>query len=355
MSPRPVLDLQGVGKSYRGKAAVRDAALSVAPGEILAVVGPSGCGKTTLLRLIAGLERPDGGSIRCDGGDLSGVPTHKRRIGFMFQDYALFPHLSVGANVGFALRGPAAVRAERVRELLARVRLDGFTGRSVESLSGGEAQRVALARSLAAAPRVLLLDEPLGALDVLLRRELAVDLGETLRKVGMTSVYVTHDQEEAFSLADRVAVMNGGRILQAGTAGEVIRRPATRFVASFLSLGALVPGAVRREGDAWSISTEMGTYRFREAFEAGTGDGFLLIRPAAVLQDDSADGLRAAVVSARSLPPGDRVLLRLGRDVLLECPWPLCGSSARGLPAAGSVLGVRLDADSLGFVPGDGL
>jgi ABC-type Fe3+/spermidine/putrescine transport system ATPase subunit len=352
-----LLELHGIRKSYLGSPAVRDMDLAVHSGEILSVVGPSGCGKTTLLRLIAGLERPDAGSILCAGEDLAGVPPHLRRIGFMFQDYALFPHLSVGANIRFGLHHDGMDRRRRdgrVRDLLDLIRLDGFEDRAVDSLSGGEAQRVALARSLAPSPRLLLLDEPLGALDIQLRRKLVADIGGTLRRIGMTSVYVTHDQEEAFGLADRVAVMNGGKLLQIGTASEVIRHPATRFVASFLALGAIVPGTVRQAGRGWTIGTDLGSFELEGPPPTAEGNGFLLIRPPALELAEEGEGLEASILAAESLPAGDRATVRLADGICLECPWPLRGATSRILPQPGMTIRIRLDSCGLALVPDDG-
>jgi ABC-type Fe3+/spermidine/putrescine transport system ATPase subunit len=355
-----LLSLHGLRKTFAGFPAVREVDLAVRRGEILAVVGPSGCGKTTLLRLIAGLESPDEGSILCDGEDLAGIPPHRRRIGFMFQEYALFPHLSVEANVRFGLRGKGMSRTqreERLQALLDLVRLPGFAGRGVEDLSGGEQQRVALARSLAASPRLLLLDEPIGALDIPLRRDLLADLRSALKRIGMTSVYVTHDQEEAFALADRVAVMNAGSILQIGSAAEVIRGPVTPFVASFLELGALVPGFIRRDPGGFRIETEIGTYAMEGVPGTAEGRGFLLVRPPAVEFRRDGEGVEALVLAAQSLPAGDRLSIRLGgpskngAPAVVQCPWPPGGQM---LPQPGQRIRVLLDPRGLALLAGDG-
>ncbi len=206
-----------------------DATLALADGDVLAVLGPSGSGKSTLLRAVAGLEPTTAGRICWDGADLAGVPTHKRGFALMFQDGQLFTHLTVARNIGYALRLRRTPRApERVRELLALVGLEGYGDRLPGTLSGGERQRVALARSLAVSPRMLLLDEPLSALDAGLRERLAADLRDILREAGTTALMVTHDHEEAFAVADKLAVMRGGRIVQQGEISEVWRAPPTR-------------------------------------------------------------------------------------------------------------------------------
>jgi thiamine transport system ATP-binding protein len=250
-----VLEVQGVVVTYAGGAdgdgsrAVDGVDLTVGDGEIVCVLGPSGSGKSTLLRAIAGLEPLAAGRIRRDGVDLAGVPTHRRNLGLMFQDHALFPHRDVLGNVAFGLRmhdvakGEAAVRA---RAALARVGLAGFEHRSVRELSGGEQQRVALARALAPEPGLLMLDEPLGSLDRALRDRLVVELRELLVRLGTSSLFVTHDHDEALAIADRVAVMHDGRIEQVGPTVDVWRRPATEFVARFL--GWNVTGLARPDG-----------------------------------------------------------------------------------------------------------
>jgi thiamine transport system ATP-binding protein len=230
-----MLGLRDVSVSYGGKPAVVDVSLDLADGQVLAVLGPSGCGKSTLLRAVAGLEPVTTGSVSWDGADLAGVPTHKRGFALMFQDGQLFGHLTVARNVGYALR----LRRERdietrVEELLALVGLEGYGGRLPGTLSGGERQRVALARSLAVQPRLLLLDEPLSALDAGLRQRLAAELRGILRAAGTTALMVTHDHEEAFTVADRIAVMRDGRVVQQGPIDDVWRRPADPDTALFL-------------------------------------------------------------------------------------------------------------------------
>lgn len=227
-------------------AAVDDVSLVVAPGEVCAVLGPSGSGKSTLLRAVAGLEPLASGHVRWEGHDLARVPPHRRGFALMFQDGQLFPHLSVAGNVGYALRvrrRAARERRARVAELLALVGLDGYADRAPAELSGGERQRVALARSLAAEPRLLLLDEPLAALDRHLRERLADDLAGILREAGTTALLVTHDAEEAFAVADRMAVMRDGRVVQTGDLDEVWRAPADPWTAGFIGYATVLEAA----------------------------------------------------------------------------------------------------------------
>ena len=234
---------------FEGEAVVDGASLDVSAGEIVTVLGPSGCGKTTLLRVIAGLQTPGEGRVLLDGDDLAGVPPHRRGVGLVFQDHALFPHRDVFGNVSFGLRmqGDSAAEIEtRTRGLLELVGLTGYERRSIGTLSGGEQQRVALARALAPKPRLLLLDEPLGSLDRLLRDRLLDDLARLFGELGQTAVYVTHDQGEAFALGDRVAVMRQGRIVQIATPDELWERPADAEVARFLGITNLHDGALVR-------------------------------------------------------------------------------------------------------------
>ena len=239
------LRLSGLVKRYGDLTAVRDVDLEVAPGEFFSLLGPSGCGKTTLLRLVAGFERPTAGQIYLDGEDLSETPPHKRNVNTVFQSYALFPHLDVGENVGFGLRFRSLPRAEigeRVRHALELVQMEGMIDRRPTRLSGGQQQRVALARALVLDPAVLLLDEPLGALDAQLKRTLRVELKRIQERVGITFVYVTHDQEEALALSDRMCVMHEGTIRQLGPPREVYEEPASAFVADFLGVSNVIDG-----------------------------------------------------------------------------------------------------------------
>ncbi len=241
-----MLDVEGLTVAFGDTVAVAEVSLQLPQGQVLAVLGPSGCGKSTLLRALAGLEPPRAGRVRFAGEDLTGTPTHRRGFALMFQDGQLFGHLSVAGNVGYPLRlrhVPRRDRESRVAELLELVGLPGYAERSPATLSGGERQRVALARALAVRPRLLLLDEPLSALDRGLRERLATDLHDILRALGTTALLVTHDHEEAFAVADRLAVMRAGCLVQQGTLEEVWRNPADAETARFLGYAAVLEGA----------------------------------------------------------------------------------------------------------------
>jgi len=264
--PTAAVGLRGLRKEFPGKppvVAVQGVDLEIADGEFFSMLGPSGSGKTTVLKLIAGFEEPTAGSVELGGRDVSAVPAHRRDVNTVFQDYALFPHMDVLQNVEYGLRVkkvPRAERRTRAREALDQVRLAGHEDRRPSQLSGGQRQRVALARALVNRPRVLLLDEPLGALDLKLREQMQVELKAIQREVGITFLFVTHDQEEALTLSDRIAVFDAGRIVQVGTAAEVYEHPATAFVAGFVGTSNLVRGEVAltlvgREG-AHSIRPE---------------------------------------------------------------------------------------------------
>ncbi|MBV8762460.1 MAG: sulfate ABC transporter ATP-binding protein [Deltaproteobacteria bacterium] len=233
------VEIEALSKAFGEYPALDAVTLTIPEGELVALLGPSGSGKTTLLRAIAGIEVPEAGRVKFGGIDVTEVPIQRRQIGFVFQDYALFEHMNVGDNIAFGLsvrRAPREEIAARVRELLALIQLDGLAGRMPRELSGGQRQRVALARALAPRPRLLLLDEPFGALDARVRRELRRWLRRLHDELHITSVFVTHDQDEAFAVADRVAVMNQGRVEQVGTPADVRGQPATAFVREFLDV-----------------------------------------------------------------------------------------------------------------------
>lgn len=232
-----ILSLQGVSKSFGQGDVLRGIGLDVRRGEFLTLLGPSGCGKTTTLRIIAGLTIPDTGKVFLDGRDVTLLPPEKRSVNTVFQNYALFPHMNVAANIGYGLRvrkTPPAILRDKVREMLALVQLEGFDQRMPAQLSGGQRQRVAIARALVCNPALLLLDEPLGALDLQLRRQMQLELKRLQEKLGITFIYITHDQEEALNMSDRIAVMNLGQFEQIGTPGEIYEQPHTLFVAQFI-------------------------------------------------------------------------------------------------------------------------
>jgi iron(III) transport system ATP-binding protein len=312
------LELRGLHKSFGEVEAVAGIDLHVEAGGICALLGPSGCGKTTALRLIAGLERPDSGSIALGGRELSGsagfVPPEKRRIGMVFQDYALFPHLDVAGNVGYGL-GRAA-DPSRIAEVLALVGLEGVAGRPVHELSGGQQQRVALARALAPTPALVLLDEPFSNLDAALRERLREEVREIIHAAGVTALFVTHDQAEALSIAERVAVMREGRIEQAGTPEEVYFRPDSRWVAGFLGEIEILPG---RAGEG-HVEHELGR---TPVGEQPDGDVDVLIRPESIAigMTGPADAVQAEVIDRRFYGHDQLVQLRLrsGREIRARC------------------------------------
>ncbi|MCL8026165.1 ABC transporter ATP-binding protein [Nocardioides bruguierae] len=334
-----MLSIEGVSIAYEGTPAVRDVDLTVADGEVLAVLGPSGCGKSTLLRAVAGLE-PALGRIAWDGRDLARTPTHRRGFALMFQDGQLFDHLTVARNVGYALR-VRRVRgrrvAERVEELLDLVGLAGYGERLPGTLSGGERQRVALARSLAAQPRLLLLDEPLSALDAGLRERLAGDLRDILRRAGTTTLLVTHDHEEAFTVADRMAVMREGRVVQQGALAEVWREPVDAWTALFLGYARVLTGPA---ASALLAAADV----------TATGER-VAVRRSALVADDGGP-LRARVRSVRATPVQTRLVVDLeGPDGAPLGEADAVADLGRGV-GPGDEVRLRVDPGRLAPLPG---
>ncbi|MGV9348537.1 ABC transporter ATP-binding protein [Streptomyces spiralis] len=330
-----LLGLQAATVRFGGRAALDAVDLAVAEHEIVCVLGPSGSGKSTLLRAVAGLQPLDSGRVLLDGRDQSGVPAHRREVGLMFQDHQLFPQRDVAGNVGFGLRMRGASkgeRAARVGELLDLVGLPGAGARAVAALSGGEQQRVALARALAPRPRLLMLDEPLGQLDRSLRERLVVELRELFGRLGTTVLAVTHDQGEAFALADRVVVMREGRIAQSGTPLEVWQRPADAFVARFLGFENVVEARV--EGEA--AVTPWGKVPVPE--DAPQGARSLVVRPAGVRLVPTDEGLRCRVAARTFKGTHVAVHLQPQDAPRLEAACPL-----RSAPEVGDEVGVEFD------------
>ncbi|MCP4361531.1 MAG: ABC transporter ATP-binding protein [Chloroflexi bacterium] len=368
------LELQSITKIFDSQPVLRDLSLTFSEGEILVLLGPSGCGKTTLLRIMAGLAAPDDGRLLLNNQDLTQIPVYKRNFGFVFQEYALFPHKNVSENVAFGLRMHNWKKAqidERVAQVLDLVGLAGFGSRAIHELSGGEQQRVALARSLAPAPRLILLDEPLGALDRALRERLMLDLRHILKEAssqlgqaeGITAVYVTHDQAEAFAIADRVVVMNQGQIEQIDTPRTLYRQPSTPFVARFLGMENILEGVVTAVSPL-QIRTEMGTFRLSgEAVidEAVT----ILIRPEAarLLQDrelveNRIDGRLTDISFRGRYQIVTATLLNIHRTSLSDCPNKDVRATGENvlkfefdtavrLPAIGAIISLSLAAHGI--------
>ena len=287
--------LESLVKRFGEDVAVDGIDVDMPPGEFFTLVGPSGCGKTTTLRMIAGFERPTSGRILLDGVDVAQTPPHRRNVNTVFQSYALFPHLTVADNVAFGLkykRLSKAERRQRVGEMLERVRLTGFEARKPDRLSGGQQQRVALARALILRPRVLLLDEPLAALDARLRKDLQVELKSLQSEIGVTFVFVTHDQEEALTMSDRIAVMNGGRVEQAGPPQAVYDEPETLFVADFLGVSNLIPAeAGGPDGNGCVLTVGEQRLRAGQGATAARGEVKAMVRPERVrVEPHATDG-----------------------------------------------------------------
>jgi len=340
------LEIRDLHKTYPDGWTLFGISFTLEEEESLCLLGPSGCGKTTLLRLIAGLETPGGGRVLLEGRDVTRLPPHRRSFGLMFQEYALFPQKDVFGNVAFGLRMAGwdrdAVR-ERVEEVLGLVGLGGFERRDVNQLSGGERQRVALARSLAPQPRLLMLDEPLGALDRTLRERLLGELPAILKRVGVTTITVTHDQEEAFAIADRVIVMRDGRMVQQGTPEEVYRRPVSSWVARFLGLTNLLDARVVGPG---RVETVIGTLQVEGQGAACDLELVkLLVRPEAARPGDGGPNRVSGVVAKRAFRGSFySVALRFSGGKVLLFEWP----AGRRAPRVGET--IRLSLDPVGLV-----
>jgi spermidine/putrescine transport system ATP-binding protein len=336
--------------------------LSIAPGEFYSLLGPSGCGKTTLLRIVAGLELPDEGMVRIDGADLSAAPAHRRPVNTVFQSYALFPHLDVQDNVAFGLRmkaRPPAEIAQRVRQALDLVQITALAARRPAELSGGQKQRVALARALVNEPRVLLLDEPLGALDLQLRRHLQGELRALQRRLGITFIHVTHDQEEALALSDRIAVMSAGRIEQVGDARTLYERPSTRFVAGFLGSCNLIElDALTEIAAGCEAASALGPLLIANRPEVDRSEAkprwMAMIRPEHILMapcpaPPQVNGLRGRVASVAYTGAQTRFQVQVA-DQTLEIVQSNAGPTVGGLQPGCEVM-ITLPPESLRILP----
>jgi iron(III) transport system ATP-binding protein len=352
--------VDGVSKRFTHRVkgeiyAARDVRIDVAPGEFLTLLGPSGCGKTTTLRMIAGFEKPDEGRIRFGGQDVTDLPANQRNIGFVFQNYALFPHLSVFENVAYGLqvRGlPATDIARDVADVLKLVGLAGYEHQFSGQLSGGEQQRVALARAIVIRPRVLLFDEPLSNLDAKLRVQMRTEIRELQQRLAITTIYVTHDQEEAMAVSDRIAVMNQGSVVQDGTAEDLYHRPASEFVATFVGRVNLVPGRIVALAGGGASVAALGTVLRANTVRAGlaAGDAVrLVLRPEAIeLVTDSGAALAATVTSRTFL--GEKV------EYVLNCAGtPLLavrgGASPGAAAAVGAAVSLRVAEGAVTVLP----
>ncbi|HET9196710.1 MAG TPA: ABC transporter ATP-binding protein [Solirubrobacterales bacterium] len=355
------VELRSVTKRFGEFVAVDDLSLELGQGEFFTLLGPSGCGKTTTLRMIAGFEQPTEGAIRIEGEDVAGLPPHRRPTNTVFQSYALFPHLSVESNVAFGLKRKKVDKdeiAERVRAELERVGLSSHAKRKPSQLSGGMQQRVALARALVNLPKVLLLDEPLGALDLKLRKGLQVELKRIQREVGITFVYVTHDQEEALTMSDRIAVMNRGRVEQIAAPEEVYNCPATTFVAGFIGVSNLMPGTVAGDGEVrldqgQTISTPTGGFDSGERCHA-------VVRPEKLRVEVGGNGsgpaaglprVEGVVASSLYLGTATQIAVDLGENVRMTVLVPNADEAERQrLPGGGARVALSWEPEHMHLV-----
>ena len=346
----PKVSLRSVDKRFGATVAADRVDLDIEDGEFLTLLGASGCGKTTLMRIVAGFERPDAGRVEIDGRDVTHLPPRARRLGMVFQQYSLFPHLTVAENVGYGPRvqgASARATAERVDEMLALVRLDGLHDRRPAQLSGGQQQRVALARALATRPSVLMLDEPLAALDLKLRRQLQAELKRIHRQSGTTFLFVTHDQEEALFLSDRVAVMRAGRIEQIAAPDVLYGQPVNAFVADFVGDIRFLDGAHDPAAGVVRLGADL---RVPVSLDRAAGPVRLAVRPEQVtlLPTDAREGLPAVVESVAQQVGTTVIELRLGDGQALSLRR--LGHGA-GLPGPGDAVRVRIATDVRAFEP----
>jgi spermidine/putrescine transport system ATP-binding protein len=360
----PTVRLEGVSKDFGDLVAVRDLDLDVGRGEFFTLLGPSGCGKTTTLRMVAGFEELTTGRVLIDGADVAGLPSYRRPTNTVFQSYALFPHLSVGDNVAFGLRRkkvPKQEITERVQSELERVGLAAEINRKPNQLSGGQQQRVALARALVNLPKVLLLDEPLGALDLKLRKELQIELKRIQRDVGITFIYVTHDQEEALTMSDRIAVMSNGIVQQIGTPENVYERPRTTFVAGFIGVSNLMPGTVTTAGPGrGKVRLDAGVEVEARVDGVGTGERChavvrpekLKISPAASSGGDGdLPGVEGVVQSSVYLGTSTQIVVALPGDVSMTVLVPNASEAERArLPGGGAPVRLSWEPDHMHVV-----
>jgi ABC-type Fe3+/spermidine/putrescine transport system ATPase subunit len=337
-----MLSVQGISKSFGSIQALDGISFDVDDGEIVSLLGPSGCGKSTLLSIIAGLELPDRGTIRWNGNSMAGIPTHLRQFGLMFQDFALFPHMDVYANIAFGLKmthmEPTAID-QRVIEMLSLVGLPEFSNRDVNTLSGGEQQRVALARALATHPKLLMLDEPLGSLDRNLRERLVSDLQVILHRMHQTAIYVTHDQEEAFVISDRVILMNSGRVEQVGTPNEIYTNPASLFVARFLEMTNIIPANVNYQDGKRLLTSLIGNFYLDSSM---LGEVKILVRPDMARLDENGPFVLRGNFSAVSFRGSrQRATITVNNiPLIFEFPFSLV------LPEIGKEITISITPDS---------
>jgi iron(III) transport system ATP-binding protein len=345
------IEISNVNLSYGTNHILKDVNLSIRPGEFFALLGPSGCGKTTLLRLIAGFNQADTGNVRLDGADITRLPPWRRDVGMVFQSYALWPHLTVARNVAFGLeerRMPRADIAGKVKSALALVGLEALADRYPSQLSGGQQQRVALARTIAIEPKVLLLDEPLSNLDAKMRVQVRRELRDLQQRLGLTTIFVTHDQEEANSVCDRIAVLNDGAVQQVGTPMELYQNPGNLFVAGFLGTANILSGRVVTTGAQSAFEIKDGAAMPLPAAVVAQKDARLVFRPQhATLKPAGSPGLSGSIVHREFLGATVRYGVTVaGSEILVETPF----SSAGTLQDVGSPVSVVVDIDRAQFL-----